>query len=116
MAAIQFKRVLDYEGPIEKAIENISAHIRLEDGEPLLCSYKDVGGIKTKYFLAIGAKGNLRIFPSFDDMNEVINFIKTHSTGISLENTSDDSDITVSVNEDNKYVFKLKDELKGNNN
>jgi hypothetical protein len=112
---IQFKHVVNYEGSFADSVKNIKS-LGLKPGEPLLCSYKDAGGIKTKYFLAIGARGNFKIFPSFDDMNEVINFIKSHSTGINLENTSEDSDVTVTIDEDNKYVFKLKDELKGNNN
>lgn len=116
MSQIQFKRVLDYNGTIDKAIENIRAHITLGDGEPLVCSYKDIGGIKKKYFLAVGVSGNIKIFPSFDDLNEMVDFIRNNSTGINLENTSEDSDVTVTINEKNEYVFKLKDELKGNNN
>lgn len=115
MSTLQFKRVLDYDGTIEKAIENVNNHVRLKDGEPLLCSYSEDGKSGSrKFFLAIGVKGNVKIFPSFDNMAEVVSFIQSNAT-VNLENTSEDSDITITMNEENKYVFKLKDELKSNN-
>ena len=40
---LQFKRVFNYEGSMDKALENIKTKLNpaLKEGEPIVCSYLD---------------------------------------------------------------------------
>lgn len=110
---LQFKRNLSYGGSLEQAIENITK-LNLNDGEPLLCSYNDNGS--TKFILAFGVgNGNVRIIPAFNDESEIINFIKNNIVEINLKDQiSAESDFSISTGNDDKLIFKIKDNLKNN--
>lgn len=116
MAVIQFKRVLNYypEGfGIDEAVEKITAELSLRDGEPLLCSYNDNGALK--YLLAIGVSGSIKVYPMFESVEDIKNFIKNNSTTINIiDNVSDDSDLTIEQNAEGLLVYKLKDNIKNN--
>lgn len=115
MALIQFKRVLNFTGDFDTAVDNIINKLdpKLQDGEPLLCSYMYNGSLK--YLLAIGVQGNVRVFPMFSSMEDIENFIRTNSVGINLiDNISTKSDFEVSQDSDGKLVFEIKDNLKNN--
>ena len=111
MSTLQFKRILKYDGSMQEAIDNIITHVKPADGEPIVCSYKD-GDVK-KYFLAIGVGGSIKVIPSFDSFQDIIKFVKENSIDL-IENTAEESDVTVSLNDSNKFVFKVKDSLKNN--
>lgn len=106
---IQFKRVLNYQGSMDKALENIRTKLNpaLMDGEPIICSYND--NDSKKYFLAIGCgDGRVKVFPSYDSQDEFIAFIKKYA-GVDLKDMiSEESDFSVELDSDNRYVFKIK--------
>lgn len=110
---LQFKRNLSFGGSLQEAIQKIT-DLQLQVGEPLLCSYNDNGS--TKLILAFGVgDGNVRIIPAFNDYNEIINFIKNNNVEINLkEQISDESDFLISTGNDDKLIFKIKDNLKNN--
>lgn len=111
--AIQFKRALTFNGSLNEAINKLNTTLnpKLQPGEPLVCSYNDNG--ITKYLLAIGiSDGNIRIIPSFMDEAELISYIQSHSTGISVDNISFDSDVTVTTDTEGKMILKIKDNFK----
>ena len=57
MEQIKFRRVIDYEGTFEQALNHIKS-LQLDSGEPFLCSYKDNDEIR--YFFTVGApNGNV---------------------------------------------------------
>ena len=115
MALLQFKRVLNHTGDFNTAVDNILNKLnpKLEDGEPLLCSYSHNGELK--YLLAVGVHGNVNVFPMFSNMEEITEFIRTNSVGINLiDNVSEESDINVMQDFDGKLIFELKDNLKNN--
>lgn len=116
MATFQFKRVLDCTDSFNDATEKIrNLKPKLKDGEPLLCSYNDNGLIK--YLIAIGVADNIRIIPSFTDENDVISYIQKYSVNLNINikdyiSYSDESDLNVELDDENKMIFKVKDELK----
>ena len=114
MATFQFKRVLDCTDNFNDATEKIrNLKPKLKDGEPLLCSYNDNGLIK--YLIAIGVADNIRIIPSFTDENDVISYIQKYSVNLNIKDYisySDESDLNVELDDENKMIFKVKDELK----
>ena len=114
MGKLQFRRIFDYKGSMDKALENIKTKLSpaLADGEPLVCSY--VEDSETKYFLAVGmGSGNVKVFQSFSDQADFIAFIRKYA-GNDLENSiSDESDFTIEVNSEGKYILKVKEDLLG---
>lgn len=113
MTTLQFKRAFNYEGSFDNAIYNIKNILspKLNEGEPLICSYKEDGEVK--YFLAVGAQdGNLVVHPTFKNQDDFITHVKRYA-GVDLQNmVSDDSDITISFDETlNKYTFAIKDNI-----
>lgn len=110
---LQFKRNLSFAGPLQDAIDQIT-NLNLKEGEPLLCSYNDNGS--TKFILAFGVgDGNVRIIPAFNDENEIINYIKNNIVEINLKDQiSAESDFSISTGNDDKLIFKIKDNLKNN--
>lgn len=113
MTTLQFKRAIDYVGGFDSAVYNIKHNLSpsLKPGEPLICSYKEDD--ETKYFLAIGAdNGNVVIHPTFKDQEDFIYHIKRYAGVDFLTIISDNSDITISLDEStNKYTFKIKDDI-----
>jgi hypothetical protein len=114
MATLQFKRVFNYTGNFDDALYNIKNKLNpaLKDGEPMLCSYRE--GSDSRFFIAIGAgDGKVVIHPSFNNQSELIAYIKKHAgTSIKLEDLiSEESDFIVSNSSENKYVFKIKDDV-----
>lgn len=112
---IQFKRVLNYNGNINDAIDCIKNKLspELESGEPIIVSYLD----KTikKYFLALGIDKTIKsiqIFPMFENMNDFIEFINKIVTvsgqGVNDKNNSSESDISITKDSDGNFVLKLK--------
>lgn len=114
MATLQFKRVFNYTGNFDDALYNIKNKLNpaLKDGEPMLCSYKE--GSDSKFFIAIGAgNGKVVIHPSFDNQDDLIAYIKKHAdVNFNLKDLiSEESDLIISNSSENKYVFKIKDNL-----
>ena len=116
MAQIQFKRILNCTDSFNVATEKIrNLEPKLKDGEPLLCSYNDNG--ITKYLIAIGVADNIRIIPSFTDENDIISYIQKHSVNLNINikdyiSYSEESDLNVELDDENKMIFKVKDKLK----
>lgn len=112
MAALQLKRVFNYKGTLDSALVNIKSKLNpaLAEGEPLLCSYMENG--KEKYFLAIGGdNGSIKIFPSFDDLNDFISFIREYSGDDLDKSISNASDLDVIKNGDGTYTLTLKESI-----
>lgn len=112
MAALQLKRVFNYRGTLDSALVNIKSKLNpaLAEGEPLLCSYMENG--KEKYFLAIGGdNGSIKIFPSFDDLNDFISFIREYSGDDLDKSISNTSDLDVIKNDDGTYTLTLKESI-----
>lgn len=113
---LQFKRNLTFNGGLQDAINNITNNLnpKLQVGEPLLCSYNDNGS--TKLILAFGVEdGNIRIIPAFNDYNEILSFIKNNNAEMNLKDQiSEESDFSISTGNDDKLIFKIKDNLKNN--
>lgn len=117
MATLQFRRIFTYKGTMDKALENIKTKLSpaLADGEPLVCSYLDDGA--TKYFLAIGmGDGRVKVFPSFDSQADFIAFIRKYAGTDLINMISEESDFTIELGSDNRYVFKIKEDLLANFN
>lgn len=114
---IQFKRVFSFNGTMDEAIANIKTRLNpaLMEGEPIICSYLDNGSIN--YFLAIGMdEGMLKVFPSFNSMDDFVSFIRKYA-GSDLKNLiSEDSDFTVELGSNNRYILKIKKDLLSNFN
>lgn len=113
MAQIQFKRILNSEKSLEDTISalNIQLNPPLQEGEPILCSYKE-GEIK-RFLIAVGTNDGIRIMPSFRNEQEIDDYIKSKSTGINLaDQISKDSDIEITTGSDGKLKFNIKDNLK----
>jgi hypothetical protein len=114
---LQFKRVFNYMGSMDKALENIRTNLNpaLMDGEPLICSYKEDNSIK--YFLAIGCgNGKITVFPSFDNQSDFISFIRKYAGNDLFELISEDSDFTLELDSNNRYIFKIKKDILANFN
>lgn len=114
---LQFKRVFNYMGSMDKALENIRTNLNpaLIDGEPLICSYKEDNSIK--YFLAIGCgNGKITVFPSFDNQSDFISFIRKYAGNDLFELISEDSDFTLELDSNNRYIFKIKKDILANFN
>lgn len=114
---LQFKRVFNYMGSMDKALENIRANLNpaLMDGEPLICSYKEDNSVK--YFLAIGCgNGKITVFPSFDNQSDFISFIRKYAGNDLFELISEDSDFTLELDSNNRYIFKIKKDILANFN
>lgn len=109
---LQFRRVFNFRGTMDEAIHSIKTILspKLLEGEPLICSYVDDG--KLNYFLAIGMdEGMLKVFPTFDDQADFISFIRRY-TGNDLQMLiSDESDFTVELDSENRYILKMKEDL-----
>lgn len=114
---IQFKRVFSFKGTMDEAIVSIKTRLNpaLMEGEPIICSYLDNGSIN--YFLAIGMdEGMLKVFPSFNSMDDFVSFIRKYA-GSDLKNLiSEDSDFTVELGSNNRYILKIKKDLLSNFN
>lgn len=118
VSTLQFKRVLNYSGSMDKALVNIKTKLtpKLADGEPLVCSYIDEDNVK-KYFLCIGVgEGNVKVFPSFDSLDAFIAFIRKYAGSDLTELISEDSDFTIELDTNNRYIFKIKKDLIANFN
>lgn len=114
---LQFRRVFNYQGSMDKALEAIKTLLSpaLAEGEPLVCSYKEDNTIK--YFLAVGMdSGRVKVFPSFDNQSDFITFIRKYSGTDLMSMISDESDFTVELGSDNKYILKIKEDLLANFN
>lgn len=114
---LQFKRVFNYTGTMDKALENIKTKLSpaLSDGEPIICSYMD--GADVKYFLAVGAgQGKIKVFPSFDNESDFISFIRKYSGGDLISAISEESDFNVELDSNNRYIFKIKEDILANFN
>ena len=113
MAQIQFKRILNSEKSLEDTVIALNTLLDppLQEGEPILCSYKD-GEIK-RFLIAVGTNDGIRIMPSFKNQQEIDDYIKTRSTGINLaDQISKDSDLEITTGSDGKLKFNIKDNLK----
>ena len=114
---MQFKRVFNYRGTMDKALENIKTKLSpaLADGEPLVCSYLEDGVIK--YFLAIGTgDGKVKVFPSFDSQADFISFVRKYAGNDLIEMISEESDFTIELDSNNRYIFKIKEDILANFN
>lgn len=114
---MQFKRVFNYRGTMDKALENIKTKLSpaLAEGEPLVCSYLENEVIK--YFLAIGMKdGKIKVFPSFDSQADFVSFIRKYAGNDLTEMISEESDFTIELDSNNRYIFKIKDDILANFN
>ena len=114
---IQFKRVFSFKGTMDEAIANIKTRLNpaLMEGEPIICSYLDNGVIN--YFLAIGMdEGALKVFPSFDSMDDFVSFIRKYAGSDLKALISEDSDFTVELDSNNRYILKIKKDLLSNFN
>lgn len=114
---LQFKRVFNYRGSMDKALENIKTKLSpaLMDGEPLVCSYYEDDTVK--YFLAIGMANNaVKVFPSFDSQADFIAFIRKYAGNDLINMISEDSDFTIELDSNNRYIFKIKDDILANFN
>lgn len=114
---LQFKRVFNYRGSMDKALENIKTKLSpaLADGEPLVCSYLEDGVIK--YFLAIGiGDGKVKVFPSFESQADFISFIRKYAGNDLIEMISEESDFTIELDSNNRYIFKIKEDILANFN
>jgi hypothetical protein len=114
---MQFKRVFNYRGTMDKALENIKTKLSpaLAEGEPLVCSYLE--GSAVKYFLAIGmGDGKVKVLPSFDSQADFISFIRKYAGNDLTELISEESDFTIELDSNNRYIFKIKNELLANFN
>lgn len=114
---LQFKRVFNYRGSMDKALENIKTKLSpaLAEGEPLVCSYYD--GNTVKYFLAIGVANNaVKVFPSFDSQADFISFIRKYAGNDLINMISEDSDFTIELDSNSRYIFKIKDGILANFN
>lgn len=114
---LQFKRVFNYRGTMDKALENIKTKLSpaLADGEPLVCSYLEDGVIK--YFLAIGiGNGKVKVFPSFDSQADFISFVRKYAGNDLIEMISEESDFTIELDSNNRYIFKIKEDILANFN
>lgn len=117
MATLQFRRILAYKGTMDKALENIKTKLSpaLADGEPLVCSYLE--DLETKYFLAVGmGNGKVKVFPSFDSQADFIAFIRKYAGNDLMSMISEESDFTIELGSDNRYIFKIKEDLLANFN
>lgn len=113
MAQIQFKRILNSEKSLDDTIIALNSKLDppLQEGEPILCSYKDEE-IK-RFLIAVGTNDGARIMPSFKNEQEIDEYIKSRSTGINLaDQISKDSDIEVTTESDGKLKFNIKDDFK----
>ena len=113
MTQIQFKRILNSEKSLEDTIIALNSKLDppLQEGEPILCSYKD-GEIK-RFLIAVGTNDGARIIPSFKNEQEIDEYIKSRSTGINLaDQISKDSDIEITTESDGKLKFNIKDDFK----
>lgn len=114
---LQFKRVFNYRGSMDKALENIKTKLNpaLLEGEPLICSYMEDGEVK--YFLAIGMdNGKVKVFPSYDSQADFIAFIRKYAGSDLFELISEDSDFTLELDSNNRYIFKIKEDILANFN
>lgn len=114
---LQFKRVFNYRGTMDKALENIKTKLSpaLADGEPLVCSYLEDGVVK--YFLAIGVgNGKVKVFPSFDSQADFISFVRKYAGNDLIEMISEESDFTIELDSNNRYIFKIKEDILANFN
>ena len=92
---------------MDKALENIKTKLSpaLAEGEPLVCSYLENEVIK--YFLAIGmVDGRVKVFPSFDSQADFISFIRKYAGNDLTEMISEESDFTIELDSNNRYIFK----------
>ena len=113
----QFKRVFSFKGTMDEAIANIKTRLNpaLMEGEPIICSYLDNGVMN--YFLAIGMdEGTLKVFPSFDSMDDFVSFIRKYSGSDLIDLISEDSDFTVELDSNHRYILKIKKDLLSNFN
>lgn len=114
---MQFKRVFNYRGTMDKALENIKTKLSpaLAEGEPLVCSYLENEVIK--YFLAIGMEDRkVKVFPSFDSQADFVSFIRKYAGNDLTEMISEESDFTIELDSNNRYIFKIKDDILANFN
>ena len=111
---IQFKHVVNYEGSFADAVKNIKT-LRLQPGEPLLCSYRE--NDKQRWFLSIGTvfqgKPEIKVFPAFDDVDDFIKFVEAKlnvKVDFNLaEQISEESDVVASIDSEGKTVLKIKE-------
>lgn len=109
---LQFKRVFNYRGSMDKALENIKTKLSpaLAEGEPLICSYLE--DTIVKYFLCIGMdNGAVKVFPSFDSQADFVAFIRKYAGNDLINMTSEESDFTIELDSNNRYIFKIKDDI-----
>lgn len=114
---LQFKRVFNYRGSMDKALENIKTKLSpaLAEGEPLICSYLE--DTIVKYFLCIGMdNGAVKVFPSFDSQADFISFIRKYAGNDLINMTSEESDFTIELDSNNRYIFKIKEDILANFN
>ena len=113
MAQIQFKRILNSEKSLEDTVIALNTKLDppLQDGEPILCSYKE-GAIK-RFLIAVGTNEGVHIIPSFKNQQEIDEFIKSRSTDINLaDQISTESDFIITKDSEGKLKFNIKDNLK----
>lgn len=113
MGKIQFKRVSQYEGSFEDAVNHIN-NLNLQPGEPFLCSYKDNEDLR--YFLSIGTINAVKFFPVFSNFTDFSEFIKNklgRDFQIDLElSVSKESDIEIDgIDSEGKTILKIKKDL-----
>ena len=114
---LQFKRVFNYRGSMDKALENIKTKLSpaLAEGEPLVCSYLE--DTIVKYFLCIGMdNGAVKVFPSFESQADFISFIRKYAGNDLINMTSEESDFTIELDSNNRYIFKIKEDILANFN
>ena len=102
---------------MDKALENIKTKLTpaLKEGEPLICSYYEDELVK--YFLAIGMDGGaVKVFPTFNTQSDFIAFIRKYAGSDLKELVSDESDFTIELDSNNRYIFKIKEDILANFN
>lgn len=102
---------------MDKALYNIRTKLSpaLQEGEPIICSYYEDD--KVNYFLAIGLNdGKVRVFPSFENQSDFVAFIRRYAGNDLFEMISEDSDFTLELDSNNRYIFKIKEDILANFN
>ena len=60
--------------------------------------------------------GQVKVFPSFDSQSDFISFIRRYSGSDLMELISEESDFTLELDSNNRYIFKIKEDILANFN